>query len=355
MSEQRGASPEVGAHDVIAFTALQSLLAVKGEGDAWDFKESLSLDGAARVELARDAMAFGNHRGGGSLIIGVTRDYEYPGLQEGTEVDTTKITNAIQKYVDGDFTVLAAEHQAVPPGSEEPKRFGLIHFGRRSRQPLIAAKDGVAVVGEKPSNFFRAGDIFVRRGAQSIRANSGDLRLLLEATAVDEARVQGVNRAWAAVVEVRALLVDLEFIYDILLIDEYPNALNDPRLSSGLQSMQEIALMNSVAELQKQVLLERPHLSDLLYGLFGVYSAFCGRLLYKAVHNRSMGQFLGWGRNADGSDDGALLELAQRIVPAATVDARWRERSGHRPVRGLLDEMEQVIMAEMRRVLSGWA
>ena len=134
-------------HDAVARAALERFLSVKGEGDEWDFKQSFSLEGAARVELARDAMALGNHRGGGSLIIGVTKDYEYPGLPEGTELDTTKIANAIQKYIDGDFTVIASEHLAVPPGSEEPKRFGIIHFGRRTRQPLIAARQGAADTG----------------------------------------------------------------------------------------------------------------------------------------------------------------------------------------------------------------
>src|ERR1700748_1092460 len=99
MSDERGAPAGPGGHDAVGPAALERLLSVKGEGDDWDFKQSISLEGAARVELARDAMAFGNHRGGGSLIIGVTRDYEYPGLPEGAEVDTTKIANAIQKYI----------------------------------------------------------------------------------------------------------------------------------------------------------------------------------------------------------------------------------------------------------------
>ncbi len=358
-ASQMDARPEVPAeaigHDAVGQDALERFLSVKGEGDGWDFKQLLALEGAARVELARDAMALGNHRGGGTLIIGVTKSYEYPGLLSGAEVDTTKIANAIQKYIDGDFTVVAAEHLATPPGGEEQARFGIVHFGRRSRQPLIAAQDGVARVNGEDKVFFREADVFVRRGAQSIRANSGDLRLLLEATAVDEARVQGIRQVWSAVVDVRALLSSVEFVYDMLTVEEYPRAFTTPSLAVGMQELRITNVTEKIAQLQRQVLLERPHVGDQLYGLFRVYSAFCGRLIYKTQENWNDGHFLGWGRDADESDDQALLDLLGRMVPPARLEGLWQRDAAYRPLRPLLDEMEQVIVGETRRILSGWA
>jgi hypothetical protein len=82
MSDERRDLVGTAARDAVAAAVLEHFLSVKGEGDDWDFKQVISLEGPARVELARDAMAFGNHRGGGWLIVGVTSGYEYPGLPE---------------------------------------------------------------------------------------------------------------------------------------------------------------------------------------------------------------------------------------------------------------------------------
>ncbi|HTB50093.1 MAG TPA: hypothetical protein VK701_03880, partial [Solirubrobacteraceae bacterium] len=96
-----------------------------------------------------------------------------------------------------------AEHQVVPAAESAPKRFGIIYFRRRMSQPVLAAIDGNLASGPP---LFRSGDILIRRGAQSIRANSGDVRRLLTSSVVDAARLNAVNELWGALVEQRQLV-----------------------------------------------------------------------------------------------------------------------------------------------------
>lgn len=149
--------------------------------------------------------------------MGIADDYSHVGLRPEETIDTTAIRNALEKYIDGEFTVVAAEHElSVDDGAA--KRYGIVHFVRRAAQPVLAAIDG-QVDGML---LFRSGDILVRRGARSIRANSGDVRRLLTSSVVNEARVRAVDGLWACVVEQRQLLVGAETLYDLLVDTEYP-------------------------------------------------------------------------------------------------------------------------------------
>jgi hypothetical protein len=123
--------------------ALDAHIVVRGEGDEWDFKATLGdlTKAALRVSLAEDARAFANLPQGGSIIVGVANDFTRVRLADAEHLDTTAIRRAIEKYIDGDFVVVAAEHVVAEEG-ETPKRLGIVHFSRRSLQAVIAADDG---------------------------------------------------------------------------------------------------------------------------------------------------------------------------------------------------------------------
>ena len=157
-----------------------------------------------RVNLAKDALALCNLPDGGTIIVGVSKNYTQVGLKTSEQFDTTAIRNAITKYIDGDFLVLAAEHILVQDDGGTSKRFGIIYFRRRASQPVLAAIDGQTA--DDRQAIFRSGDILIRRGAASIRANSGDVRRLLTASLVQEEKVRAVNELWRSVVEQRMLL-----------------------------------------------------------------------------------------------------------------------------------------------------
>jgi hypothetical protein len=180
-------------------------LCARGSDD-WDFKATLGdlSSTSARVNLAKDALAFCNLPASGTVIVGVTDDYERIGLKAAEKIDTTVIRRAIEKYIDGDFIVVAAEHTLVESGADEQKRYGIVHFQRRFAQPVLAALDGHVPNGKSP--LFRSGDILIRRGAASIRANSGDVRRLFTNSIVHEERVRAVNELWNCLVEQRRLM-----------------------------------------------------------------------------------------------------------------------------------------------------
>ena len=235
-------------------------MSVRGEGDEWDFKQTLSglVGASARVELAKDALAFCNLPAGGTIIVGVTDDYQRVGLANSEKIDTTAIRNAIEKYIDGDFIVVAAEHTVVEPGTSEEKRYGMIYFRRRFAQPVLAALDG-QVASDRPL-VFRSGDILIRRGAASIRANSGDVRRLFTSSIVHEERIKAVNELWNCLVEQRRLMGGVEFIYDILADSEYPEVFSKPDFRDALGHLTEGQHASQVDRLRLRVNLVRPYL-----------------------------------------------------------------------------------------------
>ena len=225
--------PPTDYPDHISHLTFEQLVSVRGEGDEWDFKATLSnlASTSARVNLAKAALAFCNLPAGGTIIVGVTDDYEHVGLNAAEKIDTTVIRRAIEKYIDGDFIEVAAEHILVESGANEEKRYGIIHFRRRFAQPVLAALDG-QITNDKPP-LFRSGDILIRRGAASIRANSGDVRRPFTNSVVHEERVRAVNELWSCLVEQRRLMGGVEYLYDILADSEYPDVITRSNLRVG--------------------------------------------------------------------------------------------------------------------------
>jgi hypothetical protein len=354
--------PELAAtsyQDRISRRAFEELVFVRGEGDDWDFKETLGnlADTSVRVNLAKDALAFCNLPTGGTLVVGVARDYAHVGLRATEHIDTTAIRQAVEKYVDGDFIVLAAEHVLTQDDGSDSKRYGIVYFRRRSAQPVLAALEG-QITNDKPP-LFRSGDILIRRGAASIRANSGDVRRLLTSNIVHEERVRAINQLWTCVVEQRRLLSGIEFLYDILVDTEYQEVVNRPDLGATIGGITQTQHASRMDELQLRVSLIRPHVPDQLYQQYRRCAAFVGRLQMKAIRQRDAGIFVSWTELDDGSPDLPLRELASQLLPADEIDALWAGQTTaigtHRPLRPALDATEHDLLEMIRRVLNGLA
>ena len=145
MAVQNGQQyPSMSHPERVSLESLREWLATRAEGDEWDFKETLGdlTTAYARVNLAKDALAFCSSPDGGTLIVGVADDFNRVGLEPSEQIDTTKIRNAIAKYIDGDFNVLAASYELVDPDDSKQKRYGIIYFRRLSSQPVLAAQQG---------------------------------------------------------------------------------------------------------------------------------------------------------------------------------------------------------------------
>lgn len=345
--------------DRISRQTFEQLVSVRGEGDEWDFKATLSnlASTSARVNLAKDALAFCNLPSGGTLVIGVTDTYEHVGLQETEKIDTTVIRRAIEKYIDGDFIVVAAEHTLVESGANEVKRYGIIHFRRRFAQPVLAALDG-QITNDKPP-LFRSGDILIRRGAASIRANSGDVRRLFTNSIVHEERVRAVNELWTCLVEQRRLMGGVEYLYDILADSEYSEVISRSSFRVSLGQMTEGQHAAQLDRLQLRVSLVRPHIPEQLYYQYRACAAFVGRLHMKAIRQRDAGVFVPWTELDDGSPDLPLRQLALELVPQDELDGYWTGRVTNvgtlRPVRPVIDAAERGVLGAINLVLSGLA
>lgn len=345
--------------DRVSRQAFEQLVSVRGEGDEWDFKATLNrlASTSARVNLAKDALAFCNLPTGGTIIVGVTDDFEHAGLDAAEKIDTTAIRRAIEKFIDGDFIVVAAEHTVLEPGSNDAKRYGMIYFRRRFAQPVLAALDG-QITNDRPP-LFRSGDILIRRGAASIRANSGDVRRLFTNSIVHEERVRAVNELWACLVEQRRLMGGLEYLYEILADSEYGEVVtrHDFRVSLGQLTQGQHA--SKLDGLQLRVNMVRPHLSERIYQQYRACAAFVGRLQMKAIRQRDAGIFAAWTELDDGSPDLPLRQLALEIVPQEELDVHWAGRATGigtlRPVRPVIDAAERGLLEAINLVLSGLA
>jgi hypothetical protein len=343
--------------DQISQQAFERLIHVRGEGDEWDFKETLGdlASTSVRVNLAKDALAFCNLPAGGTLMVGITSDYTHIGLHAREQIDTTAIRRAIEKYIDGDFIVLAAEHMFAEDDNSQPKRFGIVYLRRRSAQPVLAALDG-QISSARPA-LFRSGDILIRRGAASIRANSGDVRRLLTSSVVHEERIRAVNELWTCVVEQRRALSGVEFLYDILADSEYQEVVTRPDLRAALGSSSQNDRASDMDELQLRVNLVRPHIPEQLYMQYRLCAAFVGRIQLKATRQRDVGIFVSWTDLDDGSPDLMLRELASQLLSPGELGDIWAGRvtsvGTFRPLRPAVDATERGLLEIVGRVLSG--
>jgi hypothetical protein len=349
--------PATDYQDRTSRQAFEQLVSVRGEGDEWDFKATLGdiTKNHARVNLAKDALAFCNLPGGGTILVGVTDDFDHVGLTDTERIDTTAIRRAIEKFIDGDFIVAAAEHKLADPVTGEEKRYGMIHFRRRFAQPVLAALDG-QITNDKPV-VFRSGDILIRRGAASIRANSGDVRRLFANSIVHEERVRAVNELWSCLVEQRRLMGGVEYLFDILVDNEYPEAITRPGLREALGHLTEGRHADDVDRLQFRVSLVRPHIPEELYQQYRACAAFVGRLHLKAIWQRDAGVFLPWTELQNGSPDLALQHLALVLIPQDELNGYWTGQptgdGTHRPVRPVIDAAERGVLKSINLVLSG--
>jgi Putative DNA-binding domain len=352
--DQDGAS----LHGSISRRTFEQLVHIRSEGDDWDFKATLGdlSVNAARVNLAKDALAFCNLPAGGTFVVGVTDTFERVGLGRAEKIDTTAIRRAIEKYIDGDFTVMAAEHIITEDGEAEAKRFGIIHVRRRFAQPVLAAQLGQV----DKSVLFRPGDILIRRGAASIRANSMDVRLLLASSVVQEEKVRAVNELWRCLVEGRRLLPGIETLYDMLWDSEYGLDAFKAYIRASLTDLTEIQHASRVDELQLRVSLIRPHIPDALYRQYRSCAALVGRVQWKAIRKRETGRFASWTDLESGSPDQMLRQMASELIEQNELDTLWAgqvadDGTRRRPVRPLFDASERGVLATIDQVLRGMA
>lgn len=167
----------------LSLSRIKTLLEHPCETASLDFKETLDLtQGRDRVEFAKDVLAMANS-GGGDIVVGVedtTR--HHVGISEeisATLRDSKTVNDKLKKYCGGFVRVLVAQHE-IPDPVRGTVRLAMIRVPRAAR-PIPAQDDGAYPDPSNPSKqkwAFRRGDIYVRKGDESVKVETPeDLQL----------------------------------------------------------------------------------------------------------------------------------------------------------------------------------
>lgn len=148
----------------------------KRESPYLDFKWKISIKKDSNFpEIVKDIFAFSNY-GGGWILIGWKEEksnYFLPlGVPEEYAVDQATLQEKFNSFVDSPIELSYCE---ITEG--DGKRFAFI-FVPPSNQILVPNKDGKYMEGEKEKIVFKKGDVFYRRGTQSIRPSDFELQII---------------------------------------------------------------------------------------------------------------------------------------------------------------------------------
>jgi tetratricopeptide (TPR) repeat protein len=158
---------------------IKELISVGYESEELDYKVSLDMGSKKTIlELCVDIMAFANTRGG-YIITGVSDgDFKPTGLPEDYHVDTAQIQQAISNYLKPVIKFIYAEKFLEIEGSR--RKFACLSVDQ-SDEIVVTHKDGnYAAASGRTKSVFRSGDVFIRKGAMSIKADSDSMRLLVD-------------------------------------------------------------------------------------------------------------------------------------------------------------------------------
>lgn len=139
-------------------------------------------DRRAELELIKDVVALANS-GGGTLEIG-SSETNISGVDETLvrELDSARIMSKVDRYIDPQKISIGHSVTQLQTG----KYVVRLTVQSRGKYPYVFAKDGQYTKDGRTHNVFRAGDIYVRRGAQNVRASYYDI-----AEIINEAEERG--------------------------------------------------------------------------------------------------------------------------------------------------------------------
>ena len=159
----------------MSVSALRYLLECKGECEHLDYKQELHLDtNPGLAGFARDVLGMKNV-GGGYIIVGVRdKTWEPIGNKQTIADDTKKLRDAVRKATGLDLDVDIVKH-SIPVFGEQ-REFTLI----LTRGPSKLSKrrtPSVCRIGFHPRESWglRDGDIYFRKGDETVRVKSEDL------------------------------------------------------------------------------------------------------------------------------------------------------------------------------------
>jgi hypothetical protein len=163
---------------------LRTLISLNREQNTLDYKQEYDLSSTHhKVELACDVVAMANSEGG-YIVIGVAEpsdschSFSPCGLNQDQlhHLDQTEIYQQVSRYISAPVEIQLQIH-SLP--EYDGKVFALLHVKQSRELPIVFSKDGQYERGGRTKSRFSAGEIFVRRGAASVRADQNDMRRII--------------------------------------------------------------------------------------------------------------------------------------------------------------------------------
>lgn len=190
LSTREDDPPDYGMSSNLDDIFVDYLMSKNRESADIDFKLSVDISRDKFAELAKDIFAFSNN-GGGFIVIGFrekeTGGFERIGLAEGFHIDQADLQQKFNAYTDHPIVLGYREFGYEIEGCVI--RFAAVSIPPSTR-PLIPTKDGKKTsLNDKEKTVFKAGDVLVRRGTQSILASDEEKEFIKRRSEEDDCRI----------------------------------------------------------------------------------------------------------------------------------------------------------------------
>ncbi len=217
----------------MSVSALRYLLECRSECEHLDYKEELHLDNDFGLAgFARDVVGMKNV-GGGYLIVGVRdKTWEPIGSKQAVAEDTKELRDAVRRATGLDLEVDIVKH-SIPILSEQ-REFTLI-LTRGSSKLSKRRTPSICRISFHPREKWgiRDGDIYFRKGDQTVRVKSDELEKLL----LDLSETEELSALEQQQIEPSPFLIE-KGLYRILPA-EYERFIERPKLQENIKKQVE--------------------------------------------------------------------------------------------------------------------
>lgn len=158
-------------------------------------------------------------------------------------------------------------------------------------------------------------------------------------------RIEAVKVLWDNILKLRDLILFPGVFFDSLLENEYNQIYNNNTIMNGLNSLSFNSLDDRT--IWNNVEKHRPFLGEQLWNLYHIYYILVYRVVFKLIEGRDKKNIVSWNKD----------EYLRLILEKAFTDEERKSifspSKNMNPLRPTIDLMEQKILFEMLKIISG--
>ena len=159
-----------------------------------------------------------------------------------------------------------------------------------------------------------------------------------------EKRLKSLEDLWETIIKIREFFEPLQFLFTILLPDEYNSAIKD-KFNSSLSSITSVSVSDLIKDTTHSVEISRPYIGIKLWSLFFVYRAFVGRIIVTFNKGRKENNIEAW------YSDKNTVDLLRLILEKEELEKIRKNKFMF--LNQAVDSLERKILNEMESVLTG--